>query len=349
MSKSQHSARAGRRPTIHEVAHLAGVSIGTVSRVIGGGASVAPDTRVRVQRAMASIGYQPNAAARSMRTNVTKTVGLLVPDIQSPTFVQVAVGVERVLGEAGFMLLIGSSTRSCKKEIAFLQTARQRQMDGLIVSLSDETAKQSVLELSLAGVPIVILDRDIPVEADVVFSEHANAMQQAVTHLLTLGHRHIGYVGPTQKIRPGRERVLGYRQAYSRAAITVREELLRTGMQNTGYGESETAELMRLATPPTALIGGSSDIFYGMLRTLRRLDVQIPEQVSLIGVDEHLLADVISPPITVIARDMIQTGEEAGRMLLDRIADPGRSPRQINLRSEIVLRQSTAPPAPDTL
>lgn len=334
-----------RRPTIHEVALEAGVSTGTVSRVAAGNGSVAEETRARVISAMAKVGYQPNAAARAMRTNVSKTIGMLIPDILSPTFIRVAAGAESVLAPAGYMLLSVSSNRSSAREVAFLQAARQRQMDGLIISISDETAADTIRELNLTEMPMVILDREAAARADVVSSEHMLVMQSAVEHLISLGHRRIGFVGPTQKIRPGRERVTGYRRAHAAANLPVDERLVRTKTQNSEYGQFETHDLLSGEDPPTALIAGSSDIFYGALRAIRMLDLQIPRDLSVIGVDDVLLADLLGPPITVIARDVVKSGQEAARLILERLRNPDQPPRRIMLGSELVLRRSTAAPA----
>jgi LacI family transcriptional regulator len=295
---------------------------------------------------MREIGFQPNAAARSMRTNVTKTIGLLIPDILSPTFARVAAGAESVLMPAGYILLIGSSNRSIQQEVAFLQTARQRRMDGLIVSLSDETARETLRELGLTAVPKVVLDRDIAVEADVIHSEHRRVMEQAASHLISLGHRRIGYVGPSERIRPSRERVAGYREAHAAAGVAVDERLIRCDSQNVDFGEIETTDLLAMRDPPTALIGGSGDIFVGVMRALRTLGVAIPGTVSLIGVDDPQFAELVGPPVTSIARDMVKIGGEAAKLVLGRIADPSRDLRRLTLPSALIMRHSTvAPPA----
>lgn len=334
----------GQQPTIREVAAAAGVSTGTVSRVIGGSSKVARDTRFRVLEVMREIGYQPNAAARSMRTNVTKTIGLLIPDILSPTFARVAAGAENVLTPAGYILLIGSSNRSIRQEVAFLQTARQRRMDGLIVSLADETARETLHELGLTTVPKVVLDRDVAVEADVIHSEHRRVMEQAVGHLISLGHGRIGYVGPSERIRPSRERVTAYRNAHAAAGLAVDERLIRCDSQNVDFGEIETTDLLAMSDPPTALIGGSGDIFFGVMRALRTLGVDIPGSVSLIGVDDPQFAELVGPPVTSIARDMLKIGGEAARLVLGRIADPARDFRRLTLPSALIMRHSTAAP-----
>jgi LacI family transcriptional regulator len=264
----------------------------------------------------------------------------------SPTFIRVAAGAESVLAPAGYMLLSGSSSRTTDREVGFLHAARQRQMDGLIVSISDETAAATIRELNQMEVPLVILDREVPVVADVVTSEHRHVMEDAVAHLISLGHRRIGFVGPTQNIRPGRERVLGYRDAHAAAGLPVDERLIRTRTQNLEYGEVETHDLLTGEDPPTALIAGSSDIFYGTLRAVRLLGIDMPRELSLVGVDDIQLADLVGPPITVIARDVVKSGQEAARILLERLKNPGLPRRHVLIKSEVILRRSTAPPAP---
>lgn len=333
------------RLTIHDVAATAGVSTGTVSRVIRDSPKVARATRERVLEAMQELGFQPNAAARSMRTNDSHIIGLLIPDILSPTFARVAAGAESVLSPKGYLLLIGSSNRSVSQEVAFLQIARQRQMDGVIVSPSDETAQETIRELTHLDVPIVMLDRNIAIGSDAVFSEHADAMDVAVAHLLSLGHRRIAYIGPSLSIRPSRERIAGFRRAHARAGLTVDDTLLRCDSQNVNFGEIETTALLALPDPPTALIGGSGDIFYGVVRALRMLDMAIPAQLSLIGVDDQLFAEMMGPPVSVIARDMVRTGAEAARLILNRLANPTAPRRHITLPSTFILRHSTAAPA----
>jgi len=333
-----------RLPTIHEVAASAGVSIGTVSRVAGESPRVAPETRARVLAAMAELGYQPNAAARAMRTNQTKTIGFLIPDMTNQVFARVAQGAETVLAPAGYMLFAFSSNRSPQREVEFLQAARQRRMDGLIVTLSDETAAATIREIGRMGVPIVVLDRDIPVETDIVYSEHVQAMETVVGQLAALGHRRIGLVAASEKIRPGRDRVTGYRSALAKAGLAVDEWLIRAGMQSADYGAAETYDLLSGPNPPTAILAAGSDIFPGALRAVRMLGLSIPGELSFVGADDPMLGELVFPPITVIDRDMGEVGRQAAGLLVERLRGLEGPPRRLMLPSSVVLRASLAPP-----
>ncbi len=337
-------ATARRRPTIHEVAAATGVSIGTVSRVVVGSRRVAVETRARVLEAMAELGYQPNAAARAMRTNQTKTIGFLIPDMTNQVFARVAQGAETILAPEGYMLFAFSSNRSPTREVAFLQAARQRQMDGLIITLSDETAVEPIEEINRMGVPVVVLDRDVPVQADVVYSEHIQPIETVVDQLLELGHRRIGLITASQNIRPGRDRVIGFKHALTKAGVPIDEWLVRARMQSAEHGAAETHDLLTGANPPTAILAAGSDIFYGALRAVRLLGLSIPDDVSFVGADDPLLGELVFPPITVIDRDMAEVGRQAAGFLLDRLKGLDAPPRRIMLGSDVLLRRSIAPP-----
>lgn len=333
-----------RRPTIKDVALLAGVSMGTVSRVSANSPAVVPETKQRVEAAMRTLGYVPNIAARTMRTNRTKIVGLLIPDLANTVFIQVAKAAERVLGAAGYTLFLYSSERSSRREIEFLELAARYRMDGLIVSLSDEANQSVVHSLAAMECPIVLLDRDTPIKADVVFSEHAEAMQRVTAHLVELGHRHIALITAPLGIRPGRERVLGYRAALKQAGLPVDESLIGHDYQTTKYGYSKSLEMLRRPTPPSAIIAGGDEIFYGVLRAMRQLNLAIPGDVSIVGADNRMLSDVASPMVTLIDRDMEMVGETAADLLVKRMNGMTGEPVRVHLPSEVILRSSTARP-----
>ncbi|WEK51484.1 MAG: LacI family DNA-binding transcriptional regulator [Candidatus Kaistia colombiensis] len=337
-------ASGRRQPTIHEVAATAGVSIGTVSRVASESPRVAPETRARVLAAMAELGYQPNAAARAMRTNQTMTIGFLIPDMTNQVFARVAQGAETVLAPEGYMLFAFSSNRSPTREIEFLQAARQRRMDGLIVTLSDETATGTIEEIGRMGVPVVVLDREIPVEADVVYSEHMQPIETVVGQLLQLGHRRIGLITASHNIRPGRDRVTGFKRALEKAGVPIDEWLIRARTQSAERGMAETHDLLTGPNPPTAILAAGSDIFYGALKAVRLLGLSIPDDISFVGADDALLGELVYPPITVIDRDMVEVGRQAAGLLLDRLKGLDASPRRIMLGSDVLLRSSIAAP-----
>lgn len=332
------------RPTIRDVARKAGVSTVTVSRVVSDSSAVKDGTKRKVLAAMRALGYQPNAAARAMRTNSTKTIGFLVPDLRNELFAAVARAAEELLAAQGYMLFLYSSDRSTRREINFLNQATQRGMDGLILSLCDETDSDVMDAIGQCHVPVVIWDRDVPVEADVVFNEHAAPMRTVTKHLLDLGHRSIALISAPLCIRPGRERLRGFSQAID-AHPDKTYPVVRNGSQSADFGYSETLDLMASKTPPTAIIAGGNDIFHGVMKALRSLNLRIPDDISVVGTDDRLVSELADPPITVIDRDMERIGRALARMLIARL-NGEQPPESITttMESNVVLRSSTAAP-----
>ncbi len=344
MDENRDRPTGQHRATIREVALAAEVSTGTVSRVAAGSPRISEATRQRVLKAMKELSYQPNAAARAMRTNVSRTVGLLIPDLTCPIFSRVAAGAEPVLSAAGYMLFTYSSNRNAAREIDFLNAARQRQMDGMIVSVSGEGGAEMIEGLRGVGSPMVVLDRELPLDTDSVFNEHYQAMRTAVEHLIAFGHRRIGLICATEKIRPGRERCRAYRDAMGASGLPLDPWLIRATGQGHDYGHAEAQSLMLTRGAPTALISAGSDTFCGTLRALRSLGLSIPEDVSLVGADDIEIGPVAGPAITMIERDMFEAGRLAARFLLDRLEGVDGPARRLILDSRVVMRQSVAAP-----
>jgi len=335
-----------RRSTIRDVAQAAGVSMGTVSRVAANSGVVREKTRKKVLAAMHELGYQPNAAARAMRTNRTRTLGFLIPDLRNELFAAVARAAEKVLSDQGYMLFLYSSDRSPEREIGFLNEALQRGMDGLILSLCDETNQEVITAVQNCLVPVVIWDRDVDVDADIVFNEHARPMQTVTEHLLELGHRRIALISAPLEIRPGRERVRGFKHALERSRQSGLQATVHTGRQSADFGYDQVRRLMTSPNPPTAIIAGGNDIFYGVMKALRSLNLRIPQDVSVVGTDDRLVSEIYDPPITVIDRDMEAIGDMLARVLLRRLNGDVQSEKlRLLIDSQVILRSSTANPA----
>lgn len=333
------------RPTIKDVARAAGVSAITVSRVAAGSERVKPATRERVLKKMRELGYQPNMAARSMRTRQTRTIGFLIPDLSNELFSAVARSAETILSDAGYMLFIFSSERSPDREIEFLNQAAQRGMDGLILSLCDETHKGVRDTLKDLRIPMVIWDRDIEgFEADTVYNEHARPMQHITQKLISLGHRRIALMSASLKIRPGRERVRGFNLALAGENAKGVDGRVIVGPQNEAFGYDQLHALMSREEKPTALIVGGNDIFHGVMKGVQALGLRVPDELSIVGTDDRLVSELTTPPVTVIDRDMEAIGRSLAAVLLDRLAGRSEStPNHITLESEIVERHSVGP------
>lgn len=345
MTKRKKNLKAGKSVTILDVSKRAGVSVGTVSRVLNSTGPVSTRAVQAVNRAIEELEYIPDFAAQSLRNRSSKVIGLLVPDIANAAFSTIANAAEKMLREAGYLLMIANSDALREREIEILKLFRQRRVEGMLVSLVDEQDPEVMAALKQLDVPVCALDRDLALAADGVHYEHAKGMRLAVEYLFGLGHRRIALITGTNAIAPTRERIEGYRGAYEKVGIPVDERLIRSGSISEKHGYVEASVLLSMPEPPTAYIAGANQILVGVLRSFRGRDIRFPEDVSLISCDDTPVSELANPPITVIKRDMMEWGATATELLLSRLAardGEARENRHLTLPCELVVRESCA-------
>ncbi len=334
-----------------DVAAHAGVALSSVSRVLNNHPDVSDHMRKRVLAAVAELGYEPDLLASSLRRGSTHTVGFLVTDIANPLFADIAKGAERHLQQAGYSLVLMNSEGDPLRDERGVRLLAQRRVDGLILSVSDETSGELGRTLRALETPVVFLDRemDAVAGAGAVLSDHAFGMQQAAEHLLALGHRRIALLVGPLCIRPDRERLRGFRAAHRRRRLAVVKDLVFVGPALSAQFGEETVERFLTFAPdeqPTAVIAGGNLVLVGVLRALQRHKVRVGRDVSLVSCDDVPLADLYNPPITVVVRDTVEMGAAAARLILDRLSEGGTEPEKVVLPTRLLVRGSTAP-APD--
>jgi LacI family transcriptional regulator len=322
------------------VAAAAGVAVVTVSRVVNLPDQVQAATRQRVLQAMQQLGYSPNLAARSMRTQVTRSIGFLTPELSSQSNAVVAQACEQALAEAGYAMLVTSSGHQPDREVAALALLRARGVDGIVLYVSDETHAGLAKALGSLDVPLVVLDRDLRVRADRVMSEHANAMTLAVHHLAALGHRRIVLIRHGQPVRPSVERERSFRQGI---------EALRLGPAHVLRVPRDGAVALdaRMFTAddgPTAFITEGTRLLNQVLQGLRACGLKVPEDRSVIGLDTLDASSLTTPETTTVARDFRAVGRAAAELMVRRLAQPGLPPQQVMLDSQLLLKGSCAAP-----
>jgi LacI family transcriptional regulator len=331
------------RSTIREVAARAGVSVSTVSRVLNDYPFVSDAARRRVLDTMAELDYRPDMAARSMRTGTSKAVGFVVADISNPLFATIAKGVDAVLYPHGYSLVLANSGNDPAHEADVLAALRQRRLDGLIAAVADESADG--LAERLEGFATVLFDRDVPGSAaDAVCSDHEQGVSEALAHLARLGHERVALAAGSQAQLGSRARVVAFRKHAERLALSLDAELFRCVEPTPASGYRVTRELLELADPPSAVIIGHNQLTVGVLEALRDLGVRLTDDLSLIACDDVDVTRLHDPPIDVVQRDLLELGEAAGRLLLERLVDRDAPPRRILLPTRLVSRSSTAPP-----
>jgi LacI family transcriptional regulator len=349
--------------TLLDVAALAGVSIATAARALGGYGSVSPAALQRVLGAAAQIGYRPNGLARSMITGQTHSIGAVLADIENPFFYGVLRGISDTARSNGFDVLLANTDEDSANERTAVAALFERRVEGLIlcpVESHDDAQLRSIVQM---GVPVVVIDRPAPgIQVDTVGLDNRRAGREVTTYLLGLGHRRIGIVtgGATQIQEELRQpdmknveriplttiglRAAGYRDALHEAGIAPRPEYLTAGGFHRDDASTSVRELMGLPEPPTAVIAFDSILALGAILGLRSLGLRCPEDVSLVGFDDAEWAEVMSPSLSVIRQPVHKIGSTACELLLRRVGDRDGRRTHRRLRGTLVTRGSTAPP-----
>lgn len=333
-----------KKVTIHDVARLAGVSIGTVSRVTKGNATVGADVRANVLRAIADLGYAPSAAAQSMRSRSTMTIGCILREINIPPLAEFFRSAQRVLDEAGYTLLLGNSEGRAEHEVELLQKLKGRQIDGMMIGSYAEKGSAFDQILHDLKVPVVVVDRDEPAWADAVMIDHAHGTRLAAAHLIGLGHRRIALITGPAQLLPARERIKGYLAAFEDAGLEADRRMIFTGSFLPTAGYQVTSSILGGKTPPTAIIAGGIGMLPGVVRAIRVRGLRIPQDISVVGTGKSELAEFHTPPISVQLWDHGEMGRVAANLLLDRIlmrVQP--DPQHVLLPISFVPQDSTGP------
>jgi LacI family transcriptional regulator len=301
-------------PSLRNVAALAGVAISSASRALSDSPSVSAELRARVLAAALELGYRPNLLARGLRKGASLSVGFVVRDISASLFAEIALGAETALRERGYSMLLTNSEGRSDLDLAHLRLFRQRSVDGLLLSLADETHAATLDELEQLHIPIVLIDREVerPTGLSAVLCDHGAGVAAACAWLTGLGHQRIGLVGGPRSLRPGRVCAAAL-ERYARDAGY--EPAIADGPFSAEHGREGAERLLRLPEPPTALIAGSSQILPGVLEALRAR----PE-VAMVTFDGDSLLESIDRPIGVIDRQSTEIGRVAAGLLLDRFA-----------------------------
>ena len=334
------------RASLKDVAARAGVSIRTVSNVVNGSASVAPKTRERVQRALDELGYRPNLAARNLRAGRTGLIGLVIPEIHSPYFGELAGLVVEAAQRRSWTVIIDQTHGRPEEERRLLQGKDSPVVDGII---SSPWALSPAELVAHAGrTPLVLLgEQDPQALTDHVAVDNVLAAEEATRHLLSLGRRRIAAVGPQPHLHNGtaEQRLAGYRQALRQAGVepTPRWEVpVRTLHRESGA--RAMAELLSRGEPtPDAVFAFSDELALGVMHTARRHGLRVPEDLAVVGFDDIEDAAYAAPPLTTVSPDKAQIAERALQCLADRVYSPGRTapPQRITVPHRLVVREST--------
>lgn len=328
-----------KKNTIRDVAHVAGVSVGTASRVINGSTNVDPKLRQSVERAILQIGFEPNAAARSIRNGSSKVVGIVISDITLERLAIFARSAQITLETAGYAVFIACHENRREREEEILKFLTSHRVEGLIRCHSTDLSQAELA--AVPKVPTVVYDRDAPDGVDTVRVLHGEGVRRATQLLLELGHRRIALVtGPSQTY-PGRSRIEGYREALAAAGISYDASLVSDASFYDGF--LEIAQVVSRKKRPSAIILGGTSMLPDALTAIRTAGLRLPEDISLVAATDSDLARLATPPVTVVRWNSAEVGNACAQVLLKRLQGKAQDHQQVNFLPELVVRSSCGP------
>jgi LacI family transcriptional regulator len=334
--------------TIRDVAEAAGVSLSSVSRALNGGKHVSSRVARDVTAAANRLGYQPDFLARSLRTRSTGMVGCLVSDVANPLNATIVQAAEAHLREAGYLMIVAGTANDPARERAAALAFRGRRLDGMLVAPGSDANERFWRDL---GTPLVIIDRDPLEDGDgigwpAVLVDHGAGAKAATRYLIGLGHRRIALLTADAHMRPSRERIAGFREAFAEAGLDATGAQLCIQATPMNFAQGDTIDLLRSETRPTAVIALGTRILAGVLRAARDLGLGVPRNLSVLSVGDTDLASAHTPAITALRWSLEDIGRAAAELLLQRLrGDLEQAQARALLAVDLVLRESCAPPS----
>lgn len=335
------------KPTIKDVAKLAGVSVGTVSKVINREGNVKPELRERVWQAIEQLNYRPNAVARSLKSSTTNTLAVLLGDITNPFQMTMAKAIEDVMNEHGYQLLISSTKENPEIERKKLKMLYEKRVDGVITCTTGKV-NDELRALIDRNIPVVIVDRPVmSVPADIVADNNMLGMELLAAHLKELGHTRIGIVHGDPDTVHGKIRHDSVVSAFDALGLPIPEPYHYFGnfQFKGGYGAVEY--FFSMSEPPTAILSANNTMTAGILKACRDKGIRIPQDLTLVTFGQlEYQWNLITPSITYVSQAPAQIGAKAAELIIRRLKNPGRSEvSHIFITPELVVGESSGPAA----
>jgi len=329
-----------KRPTMRDVAERAGVSKATVSHIINNTRFVEDVTKERVLEAIAELGYRPNAVARSLTTNRTGTVGAIVSDSSNYFFAEVLHGIEDVLRPEKRALIVCNTAEILETEAHYLDILMRQRVDGIVAAATSRHWDE-LTEVETRQIPVVFVDRMFDyLDGSFVGVDNRKGAYMGTTHIIGCGHRQIGILAGFQRLSTMRERLDGFRQALSEFEVPLPKEWVLTSPLSVEGGRQAMRKLLTLPERPTAVFINNNLLTLGALLALKELGLHCPEDVGLVGFDDHPWAAVSDPPLTVVRQPAEKLGRVAAQMLLKLIHGQEVSEPGVIMNCDLVVRES---------
>lgn len=337
------------KPTMSDVAAHAGVDVSTVSRALNERTAglVRSETVKRVLAAAKELGYQPNVLARGLRTQRSRTIGMVIPDLTNPFFPPIVRGLEDALEKAGYSLILANTDHQPERELRSLRSLVGRQVEGLMLATSHLANGMTDLP-ELAGIPVVLVNRRERTGAlPSVVPDDVQGVELVVDHLVSLGHQRIAHIGGPQGTSTGATRSATFRRLAAEAGVLDEDLIEYSTLFDVSAGQAACEALLARRDDATCIVAGNDLLAIGCLRALRDWGRRVPNDISLVGFNDMPLVDLLDPPLTTVRVPQYEMGREAARIMLDllqRPDEPATAEHRVEMPLELIVRRSTAPP-----
>lgn len=335
--------------TIKDIAKRTGVSHSTVSRALRGDPLISFETASRIRQAATEMAYLPSAAARSLKTNRSQVLGVIVSSIDDPFFSEIVFGIEEAAQEAGYRLFIAASQHDPAREQKIVQAMMEHRTDGVIICSSSFSSDQG-RQLLEYGFPIVVVNHQGAENFHYsIFHDDVDGSRQITRHLIELGHRRIAYLGNSLSGRTTLDRLTGFKAEMQSAGLRVPPEYIHHVAGNSPqFGMDGSKYLLNLEHPPTAIVCFNDMLAIGALKGCRQTGLNVPDDLSITGFDNITFSAYTHPPLTTFDQPKQSIGTEAARLLLGLLhsSPDGKvfQPKEIILKGKLLVRNSTAAP-----
>lgn len=330
--------------TIKDIAKRLKLSKSTVSRALRDHPHVGSKTRAAVIALAKELNYRPNHMAISLTQQKTYTIGIVIPRITFQFFSLAINSIQQVANKAGYQVIITQSNDSYETETQNIHTLISKQVDGLLISLSQQTQQYAHLQLlQTRNIPFVLFDRVCnPIKADKVIVDNYSAAFNAVSYLIQTGCKRIAHIGGLDAVLHSNQRLKGYLYALKSNNFPVDESLIIRGGFREDFGKQAAQQLIQLSQPPDAILAVTDSVAIGALKYLQSQGISVPEQISIIGFNNEPFADFVTPPLSSIALPVHEIGKVATRMLIKQLIDyENHTPKTKILKTKLILREST--------
>lgn len=325
---------------MRDIAARAGVSSATVSRVINGSPLVKEQTAKRIRELLDEVNFIPNPVATTLKYGRSKTYGLVIPDIRNPFYSEFLAEFEDLLAETDYELLLTNVSTSSKL-VRSVRRMLARQVDGALFMASEFDTKQ-IEPLFREKIPLVTVDRRTVQGCSAVAIDYESGFFEAIQHLKSLGHRHIGYIGGTVGLRTSNVRQHAFELALRKSGLAYHQNIVRTADYRIPGGERAVISLMQERNRPTAIVTANDMTAFGAVRGLHTLGLSVPKDLSIVGLDDVLLSDVLQPPLTTIRIPRRRMAETCLKALDFAKQDVDQRGRRYSVPAELIVRESTA-------